>query len=36
MNRRPANKRSSARGFNKNQKKSHVYNFKIMRGGWRL
>lgn len=36
MRRFSSNKRSSARSFNRNQSRSHVYNAKIMRGGWRL
>lgn len=30
------NRRSSARSFNRNEPRRHVFNMKIMRGGWRL
>lgn len=36
MRRKPVNKRSSARNFNKHAHKTHPFNIKIMRGGWRL
>lgn len=34
--RRPVNKRQSAKSFNRADRRTHVYNLKIMRGGWRL
>lgn len=34
--RTPANKGRDARKFNRDTKRSHVYNRKISRGGWRL
>ena len=36
MRRAPVNKRSSARRFNRQSGKSHAFNMRIMRGGWRL
>lgn len=34
--RKPENRRRSARKFNHNENRRHVFNLKIMRGGWRL
>lgn len=36
MRRQAVNRGRSSRSFNRQQKRSHVFNFKIMRGGWRL
>lgn len=36
MRRKPVNKRQSAKSFNRLERKTHVNNLKIMRGGWRL
>lgn len=36
MRRAPVNKRRSARSFNRHENKSHAFNRRIMRGGWRL
>lgn len=36
MRRRSVNKGRSSRSFNRNSNKSHSFNFRIMRGGWRL
>jgi len=36
IRRKPNNRRASARKFNKDNKKTHLYNVMVMRGGWRL
>lgn len=36
MRRHSTNKRASARSFRRNEKRSHPFNFAVMRGGWRL
>lgn len=36
MRRKPVNKRHSAKNFNRNAKKTHPYNVRIQRGGYRL
>lgn len=36
MRRRPVNKRKSAKSFNRNAGKTHAFNKRIQRGGWRL
>lgn len=36
MQRRSTNKRRSVRSFNRREKRSHPFNFAVMRGGWRL
>lgn len=36
MRRMSPNKRSSSRSFNRNSNRTHAFNLRIMRGGWRL